>query len=187
MKPTPSLLCADPLLRLRHRLLRLWLRGRSRPRPVVAGLFCGPAPDAALLARLHAQGVRQIVDLRAVSEATRQEAQRCAALGLEYVSVPTGEALPDFPTLQRLLARLLTARPGEGLYLHCDTGRNRAGAIVALYRLAIQGWSVRQAGRELLRHGFDPHCETLAEDVVLYAHALLRERPRSRVGVVATA
>lgn len=185
MHRTPSLLDVHPLARLRLSLLRRGQWGRGRLRRVAEGIVCGSAPDNAQLIRLAAQGVRTVVDLRRPSAATAAEAEQCAALGLEYVSVPTGDSLPDFPVVQRLLARLRNARSDQGVYLHCDFGRSRCGAVVALYRIVVQGWSIRQAGEELLRHGFDPRLEMLAEDTAFYAREMLRERARPLVPATA--
>jgi Tyrosine phosphatase family len=69
-----------------------------------------------------------------------------------------GESLPDFPTVERLLS-LLCSIP---TYLHCRHGRDRTGAVVALYRTVVQGVSLAQVGGELLRQGFDGTLETLA-------------------------
>lgn len=187
MHRTPTLLGVRPLARLRLSVLRRWQWGRGPLRRITDSIVCGAAPDTALLKRLAAQGVREVIDLRRPSPASAAEAEQCAALGMEYVAIPMGDTLPDFSVVQRLLARLLAARAGHGVYLHCDFGRSRCGAVIALYRIAVQGWSVAQTGEEMLRHGFDPRLEQLAEDTAFYARELLRERPRTQLQTVAVA
>ena len=131
----------------------------------LCSLFANP------LAQL-AQVLLQVIDLRLPHEIDGNEAAVCAKLGLAYVSVPMGEALPDFPTVERLLT-LLCATP---TYLHCRQGCDRTGAIVALYRTVVQGASLSQVGVELLRHGFDSRLEVLTRDICFYTRELQRLR-----------
>ena len=166
---SPCSLFASPLAQV---LLRMKVRRSSGVRRVVAGLFCGAAPTEAALRVLKAQGVLQVIDLRLPHEIDGNEAAVCAKLGLAYVSVPMGEALPDFPTVERLLT-LLCATP---TYLHCRQGCDRTGAIVALYRTVVQGASLSQVGVELLCHGFDSRLEVLTRDICFYTRELRRTR-----------
>jgi len=39
---------------------------------------------------------------------------------------------------------------------HCSRGKERGGVMVAAYRIRVNGWTVRQALREMERSGFDP-------------------------------
>lgn len=176
---SPCSLFASPLAQV---LLRVKVRHSGRTHRVAAGLFCGAAPTEAALRALKAQGVRQVIDLRLRHETDCNEATLCKSLSLEYVSVPMGEALPDFPTVERLLA-LLCSTPA---YLHCQQGCDRTGAIVALYRTVVQGTSLPQAGVELLRHGFDPRLKVLARDICFYTRELQRLRRPMRVRVDAS-
>lgn len=169
-------LFASPLAQV---LLRVRLGRRSGGvRQVAAGLFCGGAPAEAQLRALKARGVRQVIDLRQHHETEHDEAALCQSLGLEYVSVPMGESLPDFPTVERLLSQLCSTPT----YLHCRHGCDRTGAIVALYRTVVQGASLAQAGGELLRQGFDGTLETLARDICFYSRELRRSPSPRRAG-----
>lgn len=133
------------------------------------------------LRALAARGVLQVVDLRLRYETDGNETALCQKLGLVYVSVPMGEGLPDFPAVERLLG-LLASSP---TYVHCQHGCDRSGAIVALYRTVVQGWSVPQAGVELLRNGFDAELEVLARDICFYARELRRTRHTPSRSVIA--
>ena len=53
-------------------------------------------------------------------------------------------------------------------------------------RTVVQGWSLPQAGTELLRHGFNPHLEVLAHDICFYTRELRREPLKQALHRVAT-
>ena len=151
-------------------LLRVKVRRSTRIRQVTETLFYGGVPSQEQLRVLKARGVRQIVDLRQPFETTGSEAALCQEIGLEYVSLPMEEELPDFPTVERLLTLLCTTPT----YLHCRQGCDRSAAIIALYRTVVQGWELSRAGVELLRGGFNPRFEVLARDICFYTHQLKR-------------
>ena len=41
--------------------------------------------------------------------------------------------------------------------IHCEGGADRTGIMVALYRIAFQGWDLKPARREMLRRFHLPH------------------------------
>jgi hypothetical protein len=41
--------------------------------------------------------------------------------------------------------------------VHCQHGADRTGTLVALYRVAVQGWSKEEALREMTEGGFGYH------------------------------
>ena len=167
MKTNCSLF-ASPLAQA---LLRVRVRRASGVRRVGKGLHYGGVPTEQQLRKLAARGVKQVIDLRQRCETDGNEANLCARLGLTYVSVPMGEALPDFSAVEGLLARLSSAPT----YLHCHHGCDRSGAVVALHRTVSEGWSLQRAGIELLCHGFDVQLDVLARDICHYTHELQRQ------------
>ena len=122
----------------------------------------------------------RVIDLRESRTLVRQEAEYCQLLGIEHLSFPIGEALPDFSQLTRLLACLDEAAHCP-TYIHCREGKDRVGCIVALYRVTRQNWSLERAGAELLRNGFDTRLRYLAEDTAFYAATLRRPELRQKV------
>jgi protein-tyrosine phosphatase len=40
--------------------------------------------------------------------------------------------------------------------IHCKAGSDRAGIMIALYRIKFHGWSIEEARQEMLRHGHLP-------------------------------
>jgi hypothetical protein len=146
------------------------LRQRTRLRRVAPTLLAGSAPTEALLKKLKSQGVQQVIDLQLPHERQESEAAWCAQLGINYICIPMKDSLPDFSIMEELLNDCQQATT----YLHCHEGRNRTGAVVSLYRIVVQGWSVTRAECERQLHGFDIEVHTLGQDVRFYAVELRR-------------
>lgn len=72
-------------------------------------------------------------------------------LGIVFERMPIDETQPlPEATIEQLLARV-AQRP---LLFHCWKGAHRTGAICALYRIRVQGWSAVEAWREMSDYGF---------------------------------
>jgi hypothetical protein len=78
-------------------------------------------------------------------------------LGIEYVPVYLGDAPPseaNWTKIRDLLSR-------GGVYLHCAHGADRTGAIIAKYRVDVEGVAPCDAYREARRFGFKPWLKKL--------------------------
>lgn len=78
-------------------------------------------------------------------------------LGIEYVSVYLGDAPPSDQNWQKI--RDLLSR--GGVYLHCAHGADRTGAVIAKYRIEVEGIEPCDAYREARRFGFKPWLKKL--------------------------
>ena len=98
---------------------------------VLPGLHAGGQPTTADLARLQAQGVHTVIDLRGEAENRGyDEAAAARHLGLTYVALPIAGADAITPANAAALRALLDEH-GDGVLLHCASG-NRVGALLAL-------------------------------------------------------
>ena len=103
----------------------------ARFQEVLPGLRAGGQPAAADLARLQAQGVRTVIDLRGEGEDRGyDEAAEARRLGLAYVALPIAGKDGITPANAAALQALLD-QYGDGVLLHCASG-NRVGALLAL-------------------------------------------------------
>ena len=104
-------------------------------------------------AKLRELGINTIINLRGASARTRAQEAEARALGLNYFNV----ALPNWgrpqdTRVQRILE--IIAAPENGrVFIHCRTGVDRTGTIVALYRMTHEGWSSNDALAEAERNG----------------------------------
>ena len=116
-------------------------------------LYRGAQPHDGGLAKLRELGINTIINLRGTSARTRAQEAEARALGLNYYNV----ALPNWGRpqdshVQRILE--IIAAPENGrVFIHCRTGVDRTGTIVALYRMTNEGWSTHDALAEAERNG----------------------------------
>jgi protein tyrosine/serine phosphatase len=116
------------------------------------GLLRGGQPSEAALAWLRRQGVRTIVNLR--RDALAGEPATAARLGLDYVAIPLDASTP--PTLDEIerFMSTVTDPARQPVYVHCKHGVDRTGALAAVYRMEVDGWSPEAATDEMLQLGF---------------------------------
>ncbi len=112
-----------------------------------------PAPHQ--IARLKAEGVRTLVNLRGGREHGSWQLQKeaCDRLWLDLVEfVVRSREAPDRDTILR--AREFFGNLRYPAVLHCKSGADRAGFVAALYLILQEGRPVAEAVRQLsLRYG----------------------------------
>jgi tyrosine-protein phosphatase SIW14 len=129
---------------------RLTIEGVPNAGEVTPNLYRGGVPSQQGLQNLAKMKINIIVDLRGTSERERKEA---TALGMEYVPLPWHCPFPRDATFARFL-RLLRANSGKKTFVHCRLGDDRVGMMIAAYRMAEEGWTPKQAMREMEAYGF---------------------------------
>lgn len=117
------------------------------------GLYRGGQPTTAGIRQLAAMGIKTVVCLRHPGRVTREERRLTEGLGMRWVQLPMWIWWrPSDPQIREFLdvAASPTDRP---VFVHCRQGWNRSGIMVAIYRIAYQGWAPREAYLEARRHG----------------------------------
>jgi|SRR5215216_2429447 len=116
-------------------------------------LYRGAQPSAGGLSRLRELGINTIINLRGASTGTRAEEAEARVLGLNYFNVGLPNwGRPQDARVQRILE--IIAAPENGrVFVHCRTGVDRTGMIVALYRMTHEGWHSQDALAEADRDG----------------------------------
>jgi protein tyrosine phosphatase (PTP) superfamily phosphohydrolase (DUF442 family) len=127
--------------------------GVPRFRQVNERLYRSGQPPDGSLSRLRELGINTIINMRGTSARTRAEEAEARALGLNFYNV----ALPNWGRPQDTrVARILQiiAAPESGrVLIHCKEGVDRTGMIVALYRMAHEGWNSQKALAEAEQNG----------------------------------
>ncbi|MFN8657828.1 MAG: tyrosine-protein phosphatase [Candidatus Obscuribacterales bacterium] len=109
--------------------------------------------------KLAESGVKVIVDLTLTDDAKGQERSRqekawCEKYGIEYVSIPTSTSKMTPQSVAAIVERLQAeGEAGRKVFLHCEHGRDRTGAVIAAYR-QVQGGSFAEAREEMNAYGF---------------------------------
>lgn len=149
--------------------------GAANLHQVAAGVYRCAQPDAqALAAMQQALGLRTVLNLRHHHD-DKDEAK---GLPLTLVAVPLDAWEADEPALVRAVVALMdpARRP---ILVHCQHGADRTGLVVALYRVAAEGWTREAAAAEMIDGGFGFHA--MWRDIAAYIRNLDEARFRRLV------
>jgi hypothetical protein len=110
----------------------------------------GHAPDSQGIETLKEMGVRTIIDFR-----THGEGEGLAQdPDVHYVRMPfSATDAPPQEIVDRFLV-IVTDPDRLPVFFHCRYGKDRTGAMAALYRIRVQGWEPEKAVREMKYFGF---------------------------------
>ena len=91
-------------------------------------------------------------------EDTTVEARTCADLGIKRLHFNlngngTGKCDKYISALRAIIE---SNRKGVAVLVHCETGAQRTGGVVAFYRVLVEARSGSEAYAELLQYGHDP-------------------------------
>jgi protein tyrosine/serine phosphatase len=126
---------------------------------VDAHLSRGRQPTAEGFATLAKMGFKTVIDLRGGWLHMPKEKRLVEQAGMRYVEEQFSGI---FPPRDKQIARLLAVMqdPAAGpVFVHCKRGADRAGLLIACYRMAHDHWSNQKAFDEALTLGlsrFEP-------------------------------
>lgn len=103
--------------------------------------------------KLVALGVNTIINLRSSDERARVEEQEAQAAGLRYFNVPFERLGRPEDAQVKLVLSLINAPENGVVFVHCAHGADRTGIVIAIYRIAHEGWTGERAKQEANRYG----------------------------------
>jgi len=118
---------------------------------VSSTLYRGAQPTQQGFQKLAEMGIRIVVDLR--ERGREVERQQVTKLGMRFVAIPWNCFHPEDTDMARFL-RLLRDNRGKKVFVHCQTGDDRTGMMIATYRMAEEGWTAEEAMKEMEAYGF---------------------------------
>jgi protein tyrosine/serine phosphatase len=127
---------------------------------VAPGIYRGAAPTPSGLKKLKEKGVKLIIDLRIEKKGQKEEATAAQALGLNRIRIPMGSEAPTQKQIKTLFAALERAGSAP-VFVHCQHGADRTGAMIGLWRVTHQGWGFEQTYKEMRKYGFKPWLKDL--------------------------
>jgi hypothetical protein len=145
---------------------RLNVEGIPNIAEVTPNLYRGGVPPKQALKILANMGIRIVVDLRGSSAAERKEV---TDLGMQYVALPWHCPFPRDAVFARFLT-LLQENRDKKVFVHCRLGDDRAGMMIAAYRIAEQGWTPEEAMKEMELYGFTFSHRFLCPGLASYEH-----------------
>jgi atypical dual specificity phosphatase len=124
------------------------LRHRDWWNLIDEGLWLGALPLARDVSRLHASGVRAVVNLCAE---TRGPVHAYAKHGIEQLHLPTTDfGEPSLDCVRRAVDYIGQKRAANvGVYLHCKAGRGRSATVAACWLMYSRGIDPTAAQRAL--------------------------------------
>ena len=144
---------------------------------VEAGFYRGAQPSAIGFRELAALGIGTVLDLAGGAGDARYVTDGTVKL----FHVPMSAwGLRDDLVLKAL--RIMTDPQNRPLMIHCAHGADRTGAMVALYRVVVQGWTKEQAVREMNQGGY--HHNGLFRNLDRYVLNVNVDALRKELGVL---
>lgn len=141
------------------------------PVEVVENLYRGPLPDDEILERFPQFGIRSIITLCDERSAADHVREQCRRRNLKHFHIPLSPFVRPTKSEVEQFLRLLEDRHHSPIYTHCIHGKDRTGAMLAIFRLS-QGWSVEQAVKEMQTYRFGMEFDELLHVVRNYKHPL---------------
>jgi tyrosine-protein phosphatase SIW14 len=109
------------------------------------------ATDASGFEEARAKGIKSIVNLRA----EHSDAALVEGLGFYLVEVPmTAGGFSEGDIVKALRAIQAAPKP---VLVHCQYGADRAGVVLAMYRVVLKNWTKEDALAEMTGGGFGFH------------------------------
>lgn len=118
---------------------------------VSSTLYRGAQPTPQGFQKLAEMGISIVVDLR--ERGREVERQQVTKLGIRFVAIPWNCFHPEDTDMARFLG-LLRDNRGKKVFVHCQTGNDRTGMMIAAYRMAEEGWTAEEAMKEMEAYGF---------------------------------
>ena len=116
---------------------------------VSAVLYRGAQPKKEGIRQLQDMGIKTVVSLRIFHD----DSHLLEGTSLNPEVIPFHTWHPADEDVVRFL-QIVTDPAKTPVFVHCRRGIDRTGTMVAIYRIAVQGWSREEAIREMTQGGF---------------------------------
>jgi protein tyrosine phosphatase (PTP) superfamily phosphohydrolase (DUF442 family) len=115
-------------------------------------LYRGDQPTSQGMQNLKNLGLKTILNLRSF----HSDRDEIGDTGLAYEHIYMKAWHPEEKEAVRFL-QIVTDPKRAPVLVHCQHGADRTGTMIAVYRIAVQGWSKAEAIREMTGGGFGFH------------------------------
>ena len=115
-------------------------------------LYRGDQPSPQGMQNLKNLGLKTILNLRSF----HSDRDEIGDPGLAYEHISMKAWHPEEEDVVRFL-KIVTDPKRAPVLVHCQRGADRTGTMIAVYRIAVQGWSQAEAIRETTEGGFGFH------------------------------
>jgi protein tyrosine phosphatase (PTP) superfamily phosphohydrolase (DUF442 family) len=120
-------------------------------------LYRGGQPNEAGFKKLSSLGIKTVISLRGENETLAKEKQQTADFNMRFYNLPMSVyETPEDQLILKFLEIVLDS-DSQPVFVHCQNGRDRTGAIVAMYRVVVWGFTIKNAYKEAKNLGFWPY------------------------------
>jgi protein tyrosine phosphatase (PTP) superfamily phosphohydrolase (DUF442 family) len=116
---------------------------------VTTNLLRGAQPTAKGMANLKARGIKTVINLRAF----HSDKNEVAGMGLKSVRFEMEPWRSEEEDVVRFL-KVVADTNNLPAFVHCKRGADRTGMMCAMYRIAVCGWTKKEAIAEMRNGGF---------------------------------
>ncbi|MBN1125999.1 MAG: dual specificity protein phosphatase family protein [Sedimentisphaerales bacterium] len=115
-------------------------------------LYRGAQPSAEGFKQLEKQGIKTVLNLRWM----HSDRDELKGTNLDYIHIEMQAWDPEQDQIEEFL-KIITDPAKHPVFVHCQHGADRTGAMVAVYRIVVQGWTKEQALKEMTEGPFGFH------------------------------
>jgi protein tyrosine/serine phosphatase len=144
---------------------------------VTTNLYRCAQPTADGLRAAESMGIKTVVSLRAFH--SDKDEVESTKLRTRRIYFNTWHAEDE--DVVRFLRIISDTNAGPFL-VHCQHGADRTGTMIAIYRMAVQGWTREEAIKEMTKGDFGYH--TVWRNLIRYLNKLDVEALRKKAGIV---
>jgi protein tyrosine phosphatase (PTP) superfamily phosphohydrolase (DUF442 family) len=166
----------SPANRPAHWAKPMQMKGVLNLHRVSDTLYRSAQPSAEGMRNLKAMGIETIVNLRSF----HSDRDEIGDTGLAYEHIYMKAWHPEEEEAVRFL-QIVTDPKRTPVLVHCQHGADRTGAMCALYRVGVQGWSKEEALKEMTQGGFGFH--GIWDNLIQWINALDMEEIKKRAGI----
>jgi len=103
-------------------------------------LYRGAQPTSEGFQQLEKQGIKTVVNLRSM----HSDRDELKGAKLDYIHIEMQAWDPEQDQVEEFL-KIITDPARQPVFVHCQHGADRTGAMVAVYRIVVQGWTKEKA------------------------------------------
>lgn len=140
-------------------------------------LYRSAQPTEAGFAELKRVGIKTVINLRAF----HSDKRLMAGLGIKQEQIHFNTWHPEEEDIVRFL-KLVTNTNTAPVLVHCQHGADRTGTMIAIYRMAIEGWSKEDALKEMTGDQFGFH--KMWGNLIRYINSLDIDALKKKAGIV---
>ncbi|HYR41388.1 MAG TPA: dual specificity protein phosphatase family protein [Terriglobia bacterium] len=115
--------------------------------------YRGAQPDSRDYPQLAAVGVRTVIDL--TRDGRADEPAFVQRAGMKFFRIPLTTSDRPSETAVTQFLKLVNDPANWPVFVHCQGGRHRTGAMTAVYRMTQDGWTADRAYQEMKQYGFE--------------------------------